>query len=482
MTPEQIAQKHENRPGFQLVDFAEVGLPMYRLLIDVVLLDRRVVPSTQEFILKLIDAGISESANLMGFLGLEQRLFLASTNTLLENGWINLGEDENFTLTRKGKLVLDEGVDASPQDETIMIDFDGTTRSPINLIKELYSKPSDLRNSGKIEIRPYPALPPETYDLDLQTVQKVFKKQAGRQVERKEVLAINRIAKKTRLYRNALCLVYKSEKSKNIELDFFINGVRSEEHSNQFALNGGPQKMGFHESITSADIRKTLIRQLPKETQSLLPPEQETHKLRVEAAAAQMLLDSGQRKLPRTKEHARKRKIQEEIDNSINRLDKAKTALSDFPVRSVAVYEYTSLLAEALENTIHSLIISSPKILETVVDAYFLRSINLLLDQNVNVSVYINGGWATGANDDSNAVKSLKKMAMNNTKFKLGRTRKSPVNWLISDNNFVAITSFPWLSYKESKRPLSRTSGLIAQKPDLTNALRSTFLSRETKE
>ena len=36
MTPEEVARKHQFREGFCLVDYSEVGLPIFRLTIEAV--------------------------------------------------------------------------------------------------------------------------------------------------------------------------------------------------------------------------------------------------------------------------------------------------------------------------------------------------------------------------------------------------------------------------------------------------------------
>ena len=479
MTPEEIAQKLENRPGFQLVDYAQVGLPVYRLWIDVVSLERREIPSVQEFILRLLNSGVGDASTLSGLLGIDGRVFGTCITALLSNMWIAEEADNNYILTKKGKDVLQEGADISPQDETIAIDFDGITRQPVNLGREVLAKPSELRSAGKIEIRPYPALSPQLTDLDLRKVQKVLEARIGKTNDLKEVLLINRIARKSRLFRHAVALLFKAGRSKAVELDFVINGAMSEEHSVEFARNDGPAKMGFQDSVSSSDIRQTLRAQIGQEARGLLAEDTEVSNVRIEVAASKMLLESARQKLARATRRRAKEQLEAKLVQAAERYERAKKSLDEFPVRSVAVYEYPGLLSGALENTERSLIISSPKILDTVVDGYFFRSINALLDKHIDIALYINGSWLKNRERENMVVSSIRELSKKNARISLRKTRKSPVNWLICDDRYAVITSFPWLSYRDSKRPLRRIQGLMVQEPTLVRALTETFRARE---
>ncbi|WP_420346169.1 hypothetical protein [Pelagibius sp.] len=482
MTPEEIAQKYENRPGFQLVDYAEVGLPIYRLWIDVVSLERRELPSVQEFILRLLESGVGDAPTVSGILGLDGRVFELSINALFSKMWIAEEGRNIYAMTKKGRDVLEEGADISPQDETIAIDFDGITREPVNLGREVVAKPSELRSAGKIEIRPYPASSPQLDDLDLRKVQKALEARIGKPNDLKEVLSINRIARKSRLFRSAIALLFKSDRSKNVELDFVINGALSEDHSVAFARNDGPTKMGIQDSVSSGDIRQTLKAQIGQDARGLLADDTQVSNVRVEVAASKMLLESAKQKAARAKGARAKAELTAKLENAEQRHERAKNSLDDFPVRSVAVYEYPAFLADALENAEHSIIVSSTRILDTIVDGYFLRSINVLLDRHVDIALYINGGWLRNGEQGNGVVSQIKELSKRNAGISLRRTRKSPVNWLICDDRFAVVSSFPWLSYRDSKRPLRRMQGLMVQDSGLVGRLRETFRTREVSE
>ena len=62
--PEDIARRHAVRPGFRLVDYAEVGLPIYRLSLQAFFLAKKQVPPVAEFVLKSIDAGLKSPVEI----------------------------------------------------------------------------------------------------------------------------------------------------------------------------------------------------------------------------------------------------------------------------------------------------------------------------------------------------------------------------------------------------------------------------------
>jgi len=48
MNGSEIARRFERRSGFELVDYSEVALPMYRLTVDVVTMVHRKIPPIKE--------------------------------------------------------------------------------------------------------------------------------------------------------------------------------------------------------------------------------------------------------------------------------------------------------------------------------------------------------------------------------------------------------------------------------------------------
>ena len=57
MKPEEVARTHQFREGFQLVDYGEVGLPIFRLTLEAVTTAYRTTPTIQEFTMRCLALG-----------------------------------------------------------------------------------------------------------------------------------------------------------------------------------------------------------------------------------------------------------------------------------------------------------------------------------------------------------------------------------------------------------------------------------------
>lgn len=68
---EQIARRYDNRAGFDLVNYTEVGLPVYKITVQALTQIRKPIPPIEEYVLKAIHAGLSSEQDIDGFLGLE---------------------------------------------------------------------------------------------------------------------------------------------------------------------------------------------------------------------------------------------------------------------------------------------------------------------------------------------------------------------------------------------------------------------------
>lgn len=60
-------RRYDNRPGFDLVSCQEVGLPVYKVTVDVLTQIRKPIPPIEEFVLKSIDAGLSSEEEVANF-------------------------------------------------------------------------------------------------------------------------------------------------------------------------------------------------------------------------------------------------------------------------------------------------------------------------------------------------------------------------------------------------------------------------------
>jgi hypothetical protein len=57
VTPELVARKYQFREGVRLVDYGEVGLPIFRLTLEAVTMAHRSMPTIQEFAMRCLSLG-----------------------------------------------------------------------------------------------------------------------------------------------------------------------------------------------------------------------------------------------------------------------------------------------------------------------------------------------------------------------------------------------------------------------------------------
>jgi len=178
---EQIARRYDNRAGFDLVSYREVGLPVYKITVQALTQIRKPIPPIEEYVLKAIHAGLSSEQDIAGFLGLEPSILREAMIELRLNENIDLIAPEDaaiqvWKLTKKGERTLREAQIIVPEERSFTINFDGLLRYvrwygrlEINLLR-----PRDLRQQGMMEIPPFPTKPPELSDIQLTDVDRII--------------------------------------------------------------------------------------------------------------------------------------------------------------------------------------------------------------------------------------------------------------------------------------------------------------------
>ena len=104
MSPDEIARHFDDRPGFNLVDFEEVGLPVYRLTSTVLSLQPKAYSPIEEFVLRAIEAGLDTIETVAGFLGIAASIVEATASILImDDEWTCSDKVESFP-EMKGEL------------------------------------------------------------------------------------------------------------------------------------------------------------------------------------------------------------------------------------------------------------------------------------------------------------------------------------------------------------------------------------------
>tara|TARA_R110002020_G_scaffold25225_9_gene82138 strand:+ start:5513 stop:7024 length:1512 start_codon:yes stop_codon:yes gene_type:complete len=365
----RTARQFDNRDGFDLVDYAEVGLPIFRLTIEAVTLARQELPTTHEFVLRAIGIGEDTVGGIADLLGLESRVVVDALSHLAYDGSVNqvtdaaeseAGHDDvaagYFEVTDLGSERLANG-EHVPQETTLVFDFDGIRRRPVKLGTESVLRPKELAQNNAIQLRPYPADPPQASDLDLKDVSQTIRRRSGKDYDR-SVLAIRRITRRDPFFRSALGLVYRHRETGEVQLGFAIGDQIAEDYEIEFARHGGAKKPGLVSSVKAPASALRLLLS-PEALTSMADPEL-VSQLRRQVNLAIQARTHQAAELERLRQRPKlKTSHDEDFSASDALLDSARTQLDNLPLRPLACYEQWELLNEALDGANERLYISS---------------------------------------------------------------------------------------------------------------------------
>src|SRR5258708_4161140 len=291
MTPEEVARANQFREGFTLVDFAAVGLPIFRLTLEAVTTSYRSLPTIQEFVMRCLSLGETREEDIARMLGLKLEVVTAAINILVSDGYVVRqaapADLKSFRLTEAGEARLEHERLEVPQEEMLVIDYDGIRRTPIRLAGTSVLRASEIKAAGAIEIRPYPADPPGIAELQIPDVTRVIRRQDNDDF-RRTVLALKRVVRRYNVFREAVALVFAADRGGEVQVAFAIDGKISEAHERAFAENGGPRKMGVVKALGENDARRRLERIAGREMLRGFPAHAELISLRHAEAQAEV--------------------------------------------------------------------------------------------------------------------------------------------------------------------------------------------------
>jgi phosphatidylserine/phosphatidylglycerophosphate/cardiolipin synthase-like enzyme len=166
----------------------------------------------------------------------------------------------------------------------------------------------------------------------------------------------------------------------------------------------------------------------------------------------------------------------------LQKAEQAKARLRAMTQRELRCHEHPRLLTAALTKSKSRLLIVSPWVNHHVVDDIFVRSLEALLRNGVDVYI----GYGIGENEDAKGndkvrgnvpitpqvekeFDDLQKRFDNLTVKFVGNTHRKQ---LVSDDNFAVITSFNWLSFKGDQRKKARDEfGILISEPTLLESV-----------
>src|SRR2546426_5971177 len=121
MNGHDIAERFANRPGFRLVDYIEVALPVYSVAVQTSTLLRKRISPLEEFVMRCLKAGLSNAGEVSRFLGLDAFVVNSVLGGLVQQNDVALVGLEGMStqtlkLTTQGERTLTEAETIVPED------------------------------------------------------------------------------------------------------------------------------------------------------------------------------------------------------------------------------------------------------------------------------------------------------------------------------------------------------------------------------
>lgn len=430
MRPDEVARYHADRPGYELLDYAEVALPVYKVSLRVMLLQHTPLTPMYEFVLKAIRIGIDTLDEIAACLGIPAEMVKATLEGLYSSEEIEIvrGEDgpERFRLTRRGEKTTSSLERVRPEQQTIKLFFDGLTREPVDASAAILLSGRDAHDLGMTEIPALPNSKIEVADIDIAAAGRILSKERTGE-GRRDLLTIKEIERRQRLHTPAIAMVFQEVGGGEIELLFASETTMLDEHNRRFALAEGPRKTRLLSEFSKPAVtaQDSFSRKLQTLNRAIAP-----------------LAASG-----------RKRTL------------RAKSPAAEGTISSVTVHEHPLLLWDAIANARERVLIICPWITDQVVDKPALASIEKMLKRGVRLYI----GYGLDDNDRKKRKKvpeQLQQLAATFDNFHLRDFGDTHEKVLIKDDEFVAEGSFNWLSFRgDPDRTLRRERSLKVTDP-----------------
>ncbi|WP_086769818.1 phospholipase D-like domain-containing protein [Streptomyces bobili] len=480
---EETVRRLSKRPGYRLVTYREVGLPHWDVPIRCRLLKKKSLSVLDEFILRSIEAGLSVSDDIAGFLVLPVEVVDAAMGRLVVSGHIiavagrSNAQPVHYVLSDRGKRAAKELTDITPEERTLRMAYDGLTRKYVFIEKSMRWRPRDLRDLDILEIPAFPADPPTVSPEDTSGVASVLRRIT--ETAQHDLLTVMTLdGKREKFFVRALALIFESvDRSEEIYVQFAIDGRVSEEHDLAFAKAEGLRKLGIVGSLRDVDpvvdalLGEELIKQRADDAE-VEAIRRTTENFRVQLSSLEEQAESAS---------VEKREQLVDLATGVaKRLDDAEVTLKRIPVRVLEVHEHAPLLVDALNTAQEQLLIISPWIRAAVVNDRFIKSVRRLLESDVAVVIGYGIDDGKSVNERDRAVeKKLQSLAAEFENFRFIRLGDTHAKVLIVDHSYAVVTSFNWLSFRgDPNRPFRDERGTLITIEEEVKRLRSDYMDR----
>jgi hypothetical protein len=384
-------------------------------------------------------------------------------------------------LTPYGQRLLEAESEHQPQEEMILFDFDGIRRIPIWLGNESVLTPMDIAASGGIQIRPYPARPPEIQELRLSDVGKVIRRQAAAESTR-DILAINSFVRRRNVFREGVALIFQSRKTEQVQVGFVVGGQLSTDYEVQFAEHGGPHKMGIARQMNLNQMWERIEQEFGSGLISQLAPDTVLTPIR---QAMSKLIEFGLASWHARAESAEDRsgEATETVTEAQKKLESTRSKLNGLGAYALAPYELEGLLWDAVQTAKSRLTITSSGLSRLTVNTIFLNHLDILLGRGVEVDIttkYAPNAVGGKREDQFDPLRALSERLSRFRNLRMKTEAPKDFFFLFKDDEVAVISSKPFLGEPTPRRTrFTCTVGVVAHDIDAISGIRRVAGSQE---
>lgn len=459
-TVDELVKRADKRPGYAIVNYREVALPIFRVQPLLTLQVQREIGPIEEFVLRAIRANVGPADEIAYFLGLPVVVVNKQIGDLLYEDVIERaggGAERTFQLTVKGRQRIGDIVKSNIERGVFPFYVDGLTRDVIPIDNSKLYANREIQEMGIEPLPPIPRRPPRGDELRLQQINRVLQVRARGDSKGKRVISVDAMANKTRvLFRPAVALAFKSESGRDISIGFMIDGVVSRQHEDMYMHSEESSRSTIFREMFDSKHRRDNIRLAKKELENDAPS--------VFGAAVSEGGPGDRAKL------------------TLNGpADPIARNIVPRVVKPLSVYDHPPLLEQAVGSAQHRVLIISPWIRANVVNEQFLQGLESALQRGVEVTI----GFGLGREDkgagsrDIGAIGRLRDLAERYANFGLYRRGNTHAKVLIKDSEFFVTTSFNWLSFRgDPRQPFREEEGTYVGGEEIVDAYYERLIRR----
>lgn len=436
----EIAESMDRRPGYSVVAYREVGLPVFRFSVLMTLQEEGTLGVIEEFVLRCLRRGINTVDEIQKFLGLPREVVAQQVGQGLSENSVQSAGRLCYQLTGAGKERLDGSGKARLISDQVPVFVDGVTRKVIWAEEAGLYTSSQLEDMGVETLSPSPRKPPSVKEIKIDQINRVFDLAAGDRDDVRRCIELKQRAGNVYLrFRPAVAVAYKSDDGKKVSIGFALNGQQSVEHEVAWAEHGGPERSGVFSGLLDSDRRRREVRNVNREFRR---------------DCGEYVKDEGGGE------------GQSDVLTLGGVGSQTRGPQPSGEVRVLSVYEHPPILLNALEEAEHRLLIISPWIRANVVDKEFIEKIAACAGRGVEITIAHGlGRRDKGERDkDKEARQALEALQSSYPNLRVVWKGNTHAKVLLVDDRFFVTTSFNWLSFKgDPKQPMREEEGTLVE-------------------